>query len=111
MKPARHSQAWPLGCMSNGVKRPPRKTAPEVRRRALELLAAHPNGCTEAILAAENIPAEVLIDRVRGGLAVARSELFEDDDGAVEVRRVWITESGELELVGNPERKTPPKRG
>jgi hypothetical protein len=76
----------------------------------LELLAAHPNGCTEAILAAENIPAEVLIDLVRGGLAVARSERFEDDDGAVEVTRVWITESGELELVGNPERKAP-KRG
>jgi len=84
------------------MKRPPRKTATDVRRRA--------HGCTEAILAAENIPAEVLIDLVRGGLAVARSDLFEDDDGAVEVTRVWITESGELELVGNPERKAP-KRG
>ena len=41
----------PLGCMANGMKRPPRKTAPEVRRRALELLAAHPNGCTEAMIA------------------------------------------------------------
>jgi hypothetical protein len=97
--------------MSNGMKSPPRKTTPDVRRRALELLAAHPNGCTEAILAAENIPAEVLINLVRSGLAVARSELFEDDDGAVEVTRVWIAESGKLELVRSPERKAPPKRG
>jgi putative heme iron utilization protein len=65
------------------MKRPPRKTAPDIRRRALELLATHPNGCPEAILAAQNIPAEVLINLVRGGLTVARSERFEDDDGAV----------------------------
>ena len=48
VKPARQVA---LGRMANGMKRPPRKTAPEVRRRALELLAAHPNGCTEAMIA------------------------------------------------------------
>jgi hypothetical protein len=81
------------------MKRPPRKTAPDLRRRALKLLAAHPNGCAEAILAAENIPADVLIELVRSGLAIARQERIEDEDGAVELTRVWITEAGELVLA------------
>ena len=36
------------------MKRPTRKAA---LRGALEFIAAHPDGCTEAILAAEIIPA------------------------------------------------------
>ena len=71
----------------------PRNSA---RLRALELLAAHPNGCTEAMLAAENIPADALVELVRGGLAVARNERLDDEDGTIEVTRVWITEAGEL---------------
>jgi hypothetical protein len=85
--------------MSGGMKRRRPKTAPDPRRRALNLLAAHPNGCTEAILAAENIPADVLIELVLSGLAIARSERQEDEDGAVEVTRMWITEAGELALA------------
>jgi hypothetical protein len=85
--------------MSDGMKRRRPKTAPGPRRRALKLLAAHPNGCTEAILAAENIPADVLIELVRSGLAIARNERLEDEDGAIEVTRMWITEAGELELA------------
>ena len=82
--------------MGDAMKRPSRKTTPTARLRALELLAAHPNGCTEAMLAAENIPADVLIELVRSGLAVARNERLEDEDGVAEVTRVWITEAGEL---------------
>ena len=87
--------------MANGMKRPRPKTAPDVRLRALKLLAAHPNGCTEAVLAAENIPVDLLIDLVRSGLALARNERLDDEDGAVEVTRVWITEAGELVLAAN----------
>jgi hypothetical protein len=63
------------------MKRTRHKRTPSVRRRALEIIAAHPDGCTEAILAAENIPADLLIELVRGGLVMARSELLDDEDG------------------------------
>ena len=47
----------------------------------------------------ENIPVDLLIDLVRSGLALARNERLDDEDGAVEVTRVWITEAGELVLA------------
>jgi hypothetical protein len=76
------------------MKRTSHKRTPSPRRRALELIAAHPDGCTEAVLAAENIPADVLIELVRTGLVVARNEYLDDEEGAVEVTRVWINEAG-----------------
>jgi hypothetical protein len=79
-------------------EKPPRRT-PDVRRRALKIIAAHPGGCAEAILAAQNIPADVLIELVSSGLAVARNQLIDDDDGAVEVTLVWITAAGERVLA------------
>jgi len=75
------------------MKRTRHKRIPSVRRRALEIIAAHP-GCTEALLAGESIPADLLIELVRGGLVAARSERVDDEDGAIEVTRVWITEAG-----------------
>ena len=80
------------------MKRTRHKRTPSVRRRALEIIAAHP-GCTEALLAAENIPADLLIELVRGGLVAARNERIDDEDGAIEVTRVWITEAGERVLA------------
>ena len=76
------------------MKRTRHKRPPSPRRRALELIAAHPDGCTEAVLAAENIPAEVLIELVRSGLVVARNECIDDEEGPVETTRVWINEAG-----------------
>ena len=75
---------WPTCCMSFAMKRPPRKAAV---RGALEFIAAHPDGCTEAMLAAENIPASILIELVRSGFVVARQETFENEDGTTEVTR------------------------
>jgi hypothetical protein len=66
------------------MKRKRHKRTPSVRRRALEIIAAHPDGCTEAILVAENIP---------------RSEFLEDEDGAVEATTFWITAAGERVLA------------
>ena len=60
-------------------EKPPRRT-PDVRRRALKIIAAHPGGCTEAILAAQ------------------RSELL-DDVGAVVATTLWITAAGEWVLA------------
>jgi hypothetical protein len=68
--------------------------SPSPLRRVLEQIAAHPEGCTEAVLAAENVPADVLIELVQSGLVIARNEYRDDEEGAVEVTRVWITEAG-----------------
>jgi hypothetical protein len=76
------------------MKRTRHKRFPSLRRRALELVALHPEGCTEAVLAAENIPADVLIDLVKTGLVVARNERFEGEAGAIETTRMRITETG-----------------
>ena len=80
------------------MKRTRHKRTPSVRRRALEFIAAHPDGCTEALLAA-NIPADILIELVQSGLVIARNERLEDEDGAVETTRVWITEAGKRVLA------------
>jgi hypothetical protein len=56
------------------MRRTRHKLVPSIRRRALEIIAAHPDGCTAAMLAAHDIPADVLIERVRSGLATARIE-------------------------------------
>ena len=62
--------------MAYGPKRSRRKNTPQripdVRRRPLEIIAAHPYGCSEAIVAAQNIPAYVLIELVESGLATAK---------------------------------------
>jgi hypothetical protein len=76
------------------MKRTRHKRSPSPRRRALELIAAHPNGCTEFVLAAENIPANVLIELVRNGLVVARNERIDDEADAIETTRVRISETG-----------------
>jgi hypothetical protein len=76
-----------------------RKRVLNVRHRALELIAARPDGCTEVILAAESIPADVLIELVQSGLAIARNERVGDEDGIIEVTRLWITAAGELVLA------------
>jgi hypothetical protein len=81
------------------MKRTRHKRVPSVRRRALQVIAANPGGCTEAMLAALDIPAGTLIELVRGGLVIAKNEVVADEDGAVEVTKVWITEAGERVLA------------
>ena len=85
--------------LAQRMKRTRHKRTPSVRRRALEFIAAHPDGCTEALLAAENIPADILIELIQSGLVIARNERLEDEDGAVEMTRVWITEAGKRVLA------------
>ena len=82
----------------SGMKRTRHKRVPSPRRRALEFIAAHP-GCTEALLAALNIPADVLVELVQSGLVIARIEQFDDEDGAVEVTCAWVTAAGERVLA------------
>src|SRR5262249_60118682 len=44
------------------------------RRRALELLVASPDGCTEAIMLAHGFPVPLLVDLCIAGLAIATPE-------------------------------------
>ena len=84
--------------LAQRMKRTRHKRTPSVRRRALVFIAAHP-GCTEALLAAENIPADVLVELAQSGLVIARIERLDDEDGAVEVTCAWITATGERVLA------------
>jgi hypothetical protein len=64
------------------------------RRRALELLAATPEGCTEALMFANGFSAELLIELVRAGLVSAHAERVVGDGKMTEVARVKLSEAG-----------------
>jgi hypothetical protein len=66
----------------------PRRSAE--RRRALELLAASPDGCTAAILLAHGFKSDRLVELINAGLA--------SGDRAMEVTRVRITDAGRQAL-------------
>jgi len=59
--------------------RNPRLPKPN-RRRALELLASCPEGCTEAIMLAHGFSVEMIIDLICAGLARAHAERVVPDD-------------------------------
>jgi len=71
------------------------------RRRALELLAASPDGCTEALMFANGFTAELLLDLVRAGLASAHAERMVDEGKMMEVARIGITDEGRRLLGGD----------
>jgi len=63
------------------------------------LLAASPDGATEAILLAHGITVEMLADMVRAGLATAKAERVVAGGRSMEVVRVRITEAGRRALA------------
>jgi hypothetical protein len=68
------------------------------RRRALELLAASRDGCTEAIMLAHGFTVAQMVELVRAGLATANSERLVAGGRMVEVAQVQITEAGRRAL-------------
>src|SRR5262249_39854888 len=70
------------------------------RRRALELLAASPEGCTEALMFANGFTAELLVELVRAGLASAHAERMVAGGKMMEATRVKISEAGWQALAG-----------
>ena len=64
------------------------------RRRALELLAASPDGYTEALMLAHGFPVPLLVDLCIAGLAIATPERMVAGGRPVEVVRMKITEAG-----------------
>jgi hypothetical protein len=71
------------------------------RRRALDLLAASPDGCTAAILMAHGFKSDQLVELINAGLASVTTERVVTGDRAMEVTRVRITEAGRRAL-GKP---------
>jgi hypothetical protein len=70
----------------------PRRSAK--RRRALELLAASPDGCTAAILMAHGFKSDVLVELINAGHASVTTERVTAGDREMEVTRVRITDAG-----------------
>lgn len=72
-----------------------RKRVPKSdRRRALELLASSPDGCTEALMVANGFTIELLLELLRTGLATAHAERRIVDGKMTEVARMGITDEG-----------------
>ena len=67
-------------------------------RRALEMLAAAPEGVTDAALLANGFTATTIIGLVKSGLATSVTEHVWAGRRQVEVRWLWLTESGRKAL-------------
>src|SRR5262245_57052006 len=84
-----------IQCMAE-MAEDPRRSAE--RRRALELLAASPDGCTAAILLAHGFKSDRLVELINAGLASVTTERVIAGDRAMEVTRVRITDAGRQAL-------------
>ena len=71
---------------------------PSTHRRALELLAAAPAGCTEALLQAHGISAEVIAVLRRSGWATANTRPMQVGRRTISVTTLWITPAGRVAL-------------
>jgi hypothetical protein len=77
--------AWPRVARLNSAR---------PRRRALELLAASRDGCTEAVMLAHGFKTEMLVEMVRAGFASVATERVVAGGLKMEVARLRITEAG-----------------
>jgi len=69
------------------------------RRRALELLVASPDGCTEAFILAHGFTTDFLVDLIRAGLATAQTERAVAGGRSMQVTRMRITDAGRRALA------------
>ena len=69
------------------------------RRRALELLEASLDGCTEAIMLAHGFKIELLVELVQAGLATTSTERMLASGRPMEVTRLRITSAGRRALA------------
>jgi hypothetical protein len=90
----RNTAACRLGAHPVTVAVMPNRKFTAVRRRAHELLASRPDGCSEALMLAHGFPASLLIEMVRDGLATAAPERMMAGNRALEVTRLQITDAG-----------------
>jgi hypothetical protein len=74
-------------------------TPKQQRRRALELLEASIDGCTEAIMLAYGFKTELLVELVNAGLATATIDRMVVGGRRVKVIRMRITAAGRRALA------------
>jgi hypothetical protein len=67
-------------------------------RRALEVLAASPRGCTKGRLLADGFTVDMLADLVREGLATAHRETMRVGGRQIRIERYRITDAGRLKI-------------
>jgi hypothetical protein len=70
------------------------------QRRALEILAGSPLGCTEEILRAHGFAVGLLARIVRAGFAVAKPEIVKAGGRTLSMLRLTITDAGLRALAG-----------
>ena len=80
------------------TRRSPRRLPKPDRRRALELLAASPDGLSEAVMLAHGLTTAQMVELVRAGLASVSAERVVAGRTTVEIARVRITEAGRRAL-------------
>jgi hypothetical protein len=73
-------------------------TPKQQRRRALELLEASIDGCTEAIMLSYRFKSELLVELVNAGLATATIERIVVGGRPVKLVRMRITAAGRRAL-------------
>ena len=76
-----------------------KRSPPGTRRRALELLEASIDGCTEAIMLAYGFKTELLVELVNAGLATASIERMVARGRRIQVTRMRITGAGRQALT------------
>jgi hypothetical protein len=87
-----------MSLVGNPRRNARKRIPPATRRRALELLAASPDGATEALLLAHGLTIDLLVELVRAGLATAKAERVMAGGRSMQVTRVRITEAGRRTL-------------
>jgi hypothetical protein len=88
-----------MSLVGNPRRNARKRIPPATRRRALELLAASPDGATEAIMFAHGFTIDLLVELVRAGLATAKAERVMAGGRSMQVTRVRITEAGRRALA------------
>src|ERR1700719_4682197 len=78
----------------------PRQKPNAERRRALELLAASRDGCTEAVMIAHGFTVPQMVELVRTGLATAHARRAIAGRRTIEIGYMKITEAGRQALAG-----------
>ena len=69
------------------------------QRRALDMLAGSPHGCTEEILRAHGFTVRLLAGIVRAGFAVAQPEIVKAGGRTLSMLRLTITDLGQQALA------------
>jgi hypothetical protein len=71
-------------------------------KRALQLLAGAPHGCTQKVLRAHGFKATLLARIVRAGFAVAMPEIVKAGGRTLRLLRLTITDAGRREIACSP---------